>query len=43
VGVRQFEDVWLMGFIDYGLGYFDLQSNKVQALDNPFGPKVLGM
>jgi putative transposase len=29
--------------MDYDLGYFDLESNKVQALDNPFGPKVLGV
>ncbi len=42
VGVRQVEDdVWLVSFMDYDLGYFDLESNKVQALDNPFGPKVL--
>ncbi|MFM8257447.1 MAG: integrase core domain-containing protein, partial [Polynucleobacter sp.] len=44
VGVRQVEDdVWLVSFMDYDLGYFDLESNKVQALDNPFGPKVLGV
>lgn len=44
VGVRQEEDdVWLVSFMDYDLGYFDLESNKVQALDNPFGPKVLGV
>ncbi len=43
VGVRQVEDdVWLVSFMDYDLGYFDLESNKVQALDNRFGPKVLG-
>jgi transposase InsO family protein len=44
VGVRQVEDdVWLVSFMDYDLGYFDMESNKVQALDNPFGPKVLGV
>jgi len=36
-------DVWLVNFMDYDLGYFDMESNKVQALDNPFGPKVLGV
>ncbi len=42
VGLRQVEDdVWLVSFIDYDLGCFDLESNKVQALDNPFGRKVL--
>ncbi len=43
VCVRQVEDdVWLVSFMDYDLGYFDLESNKVQALDNPFGPKYWG-
>ena len=44
VGVWQLEDdVWIVSYMDYDLGYFDLESNKVQALDNPFGPKVLGV
>jgi putative transposase len=44
VGLRQVEDdVWLVSFMVYDLGHFDLESNKVQALDNPFGPKVLGV
>jgi hypothetical protein len=44
VGVRQVEeDVWLVSFMNYDLGYFDLESNTVQALDNPFGPKALGV
>jgi hypothetical protein len=44
VGVRQVEgDVWLVRFMDDDLGYFDLESNKGQALNNPFGPKVLGV
>ncbi len=44
VGVKQVEDdVWLVSFMDYYLRYFDLESNKMQALDNPFGPKVLGV
>jgi hypothetical protein len=43
-GVRQVEDdVWLVSFMDYDMAYFDMESNKVQALDNPFGPKVLGL
>jgi putative transposase len=29
--------------MDYDMAYFDMESNKVKALDNPFGPKVLGM
>lgn len=44
VGLRQVEDdVWLVSFMEYDMGYFDLESHRVQALDNPFGPKVLGM
>jgi len=30
VGVRQVEDdVWLVSFMNYDLGYFDFESNKV--------------
>lgn len=28
---------------DYDMAYFDMESHKVSALENPFGPKVLGM
>jgi hypothetical protein len=30
-------------FMDYDMAYFDMESSRVQALENPFGPKVLGM
>lgn len=44
VGLRQVEDdVWLVSFMDYDMAYFDMEPSKVQALENPFGPKVLGM
>jgi putative transposase len=44
VGLRQVEDdVWLVSFMEYDMGYFDLESHRVQALENPFGPKVLTM
>lgn len=44
VGVCQVEDrVWLVSFMDYDLGYFDLDRCKVEPLENPFGPKVLTM
>ena len=44
VGLRQIEeDVWLVSFMDYDMAYFDMESSRVQALENPFGPKVLGM
>ena len=28
--------------MDYEMAYFDMESHKVSALENPFGPKVLG-
>ncbi len=40
--LRQVEDdVWLVSFMDYDMAYFDMESHKVSALENPFGPKVL--
>ena len=29
-------------FVDNDMAYFDMESHKVSALENPFGPKVLG-
>jgi putative transposase len=29
--------------MDYDMAYFDMESSRVQALENPFGPKGLGM
>ncbi len=44
VGLKQAdEDIWLVSFMDYDLGYFDKMSNKFEPLQNPFGPKVLPM
>lgn len=44
VGVTQKEDnVWLVSFMDYDLGYFDLETCKVEPLENPFNPKLLPM
>jgi hypothetical protein len=31
------------GFMEYDLGYTDLEEKTLQPLDNPFGPKVLPM
>lgn len=30
---------WLVSFMHYDLGYFDLEQRTLQPLDNPFGPK----
>lgn len=44
VGIKEVEDqVWLVSFMQYDLGYFDEQTCKLEPLDNPFGPKVLPM
>jgi hypothetical protein len=36
-------DIWLVSFMDYDLGYFDLETRVLEPLDNPFGPKLLPM
>ena len=44
VGIEQVSDnIWLVSFMDYDLGYFDHQTCRLEPLDNPFGPKVLPM
>jgi putative transposase len=37
------ENIWLVSFIDYDLGYFDHETCRLEPLANPFGPKVLPM
>ena len=45
VGIREVADeVWLVSFMDYDLGFFDQTEDKVAPVGhNPFGPKVLPM
>lgn len=44
VGVRQVDDkIWLVSFMDYDLGYFDEEANRVEPGENPFGAKVSPM
>ena len=44
VGIKEIEDnIWLVSFMDYDLGYFDIESCRLEPLKNPFGPKVLPM
>jgi len=44
VGVKEVQDdIWLVSFMDYDLGYFDLETRVLKPLENPFGPKVLPM
>lgn len=49
VGVREVADrIWLAGrpypsFMEYDLGFFDEDENRVEPGENPFSPKVLPM
>ena len=45
VGIREIADeVWLVSFMSYDLGFFDRVENRVEPVgQNPFAPKVLPM
>ena len=44
VGIKEVDDgIWLVSFMQYDLGYIDLEEKTLQPLNNPFGPKVLPM
>jgi putative transposase len=44
VGLKETDDgVWLVSFMDYDLGYFDIESRRLEPLANPFGPRLLPM
>jgi transposase InsO family protein len=44
VGVKEVDDaIWLVSFMHYDLGYFDLEQRTLQPLDNPFGPGLSPM
>lgn len=45
VGIREIADqIWLVSFMEYDLGFFDQEENRVQPVgENPFAPKVLPM
>lgn len=39
MGLKEINDgIWLVSFMDYDLGYFDLESKRFEPLPNPFGP-----
>jgi len=35
--------MWQLSFMNYHLGYFDLDSYRGEPVENPFGPKLLSM
>jgi hypothetical protein len=44
VGIKEVDEgIWLVSFMDYDLGFIDLEEKTLQPLNNPFGPKVLPM
>jgi hypothetical protein len=41
VGLKEVDEgIWLVSFMEYDLGYVDLEEKTLQPLNNPFGPKV---
>jgi transposase InsO family protein len=44
LGIKEVDDgIWLISFMHYDLGYFDLEQKTLQPLDNPFGPRLSPM
>lgn len=42
IGVKEVNDgVWLVTFMDYDLGFFDLENQKLEPLEYPFAPEVV--
>lgn len=40
LGLREVDDkIWLVSFLDYDLGYFDKNENRVEPANNPFTPE----
>jgi len=38
------DQIWLVAFLDYDLGFFDMDEGRVEPAPNPFAPeKVLTM
>ncbi len=44
VGIKEVQDqIWLVSFMNYDLGYFDEESRRFEPVLDPFGSKVLPM
>jgi putative transposase len=44
VGIKEVsEKIWLVTFMHYDLGYFDLEAGRVECVENPFDAKLLPM
>ena len=44
LGIKEVDDgIWLVTFMQYDLGYIDLEQRNLQPLDNPLGPRLSPM
>ena len=44
LGIKEVDDgIWLVSFMQYDLGYIDLEQRTLQPVDNPFGPRLSPM
>jgi transposase InsO family protein len=44
VGIKEVDEgIWIVSFMQYDLGYIDLEQKTLQPLDNPFGTRLLRM
>lgn len=44
VGIKEVDEgIWIVTFMQYDLGYIDLEQKTLQPLDNPFGARLLPM
>ena len=44
LGIKQVDNgIWLISFMNYDLGYIDLEQRTLQTIENPFGPGVSPM
>src|SRR5882762_7900177 len=44
VGIKEVDQgIWIVSFMNYDLGYIDLEQKTLQPLDNPFGPRLSPM
>jgi transposase InsO family protein len=44
LGIKEIEDgIWLVSFMQYDLGYIDLEQKTLQTIDSPFGTRLSPM
>jgi hypothetical protein len=44
LGIEEIDDgIWLVSFLDYDLGFIDLEQRTLQPLNNPLGPRLSPM